>query len=208
MTKEVKKEMTMRKYLSLLLLLALLNPLATGWCADNNLEKIKPGKMDLGFTLPAPEDPSHASYLGLDTDPFLLSQVEAKVLIIEIFSMYCPICQREAADVNKLYDLIQNNPKLKNQVKLIGIGAGNSAYEVEFFKDNYKIQFPLFSDGKFVIHKRIGEVGTPHFIGLTLSQKKGKDKKKGFEIFYSQSGEISDPAQFLETLIKASGQKF
>ena len=120
--------------------------------------------------------------------------------------MYCPICQREAADVNKLYDLIQNNPKLKNQVKLIGIGAGNSAYEVEFFKDNYKIQFPLFSDGKFVIHKRIGEVGTPHFIGLTLSQKKGKDKE--LEIFYSQSGEISDPAQFLETLIKASGQKF
>ena len=201
----------MRKYLSLLLLLGLLNPWAAGWCADNNLEKIKPAKMDLGFTLPAPQDPTQTAYLGLDTqDHFLLNQVEAKVLIIEIFSMYCPICQREAADVNKVFDLIQNNPKLKDQVKLMGIGAGNSAYEVGFFKENYKIQFPLFSDGKFVIHKRIGEVGTPHFIGLTLykDKEKEKGKNKGFEIFYSQSGEISDPVQFLETIIKTSGQKF
>jgi peroxiredoxin len=198
----MKKEMTVRKYLSLLLLLGLLNPWAA-WC-----EPIKTsGKMDLGFSLPAPKDASQASYLGLDTrESFLLNQVEAKILIIEIFSMYCPICQREAADVNKVFDLIQNNSKLKDQVKLMGIGAGNSAYEVGFFKENYKIQFPLFSDGKFVIHKRIGEVGTPHFIGLTLSKKKGKNK--GVEIFYSQSGEIKDPVQFLATLIKASGQKF
>ena len=188
--------MTMKKFLSLLLLLGLLNPWATWSEPTKNF-----GKMDLGFSLPAPEEASQAKYLGLDTDPFLLNQVEAKILIIEIFSMYCPICQREADDVNKLFDLIQKNPLLKDQVKLIGIGAGNSAYEVEFFKENYQIKFPLFSDTKFAIHKRIGEVGTPHFIGLKI------DRNKGFENFYSQSGEIADPKEFLETLIKASGLK-
>ena len=194
--------MTMKKFLSLLLLLGLLNPWTT-WCeSTKNLKK-----MDLGFSLPAPEDASQAKYLGLDTDPFLLNQVKAKILIIEIFSMYCPICQREAADVNTLFDLIQNNPKLKDQVKLMGIGAGNSAYEVAFFKENYQIKFPLFSDTKFTIHKRIGEVGTPYFIGL-IPDKKQNIEKQNIEIFYSQSGEIADPKEFLETLIKASGQKF
>ena len=196
----------MKKWLSLLLLLGLVNPWVT-WCTGNgkNIEKIIPGQMDLGFNLPVPEDTSHRRYLGLKTmDPFGLNQVKAKILIVEIFSMYCPICQREAADVNKLFDLIQKNPSLEGQVKLIGIGAGNSAYEVNFFKENYQIQFPLFSDGKFEIHKRIGEVGTPHFIGL----KPDKNKGNGMEIFYSQSGEIAEPEKFLETLIKASGLEF
>jgi peroxiredoxin len=182
----------MRKYLALLLILGILSPWAAALC--------EPGKMDLDFSLAAPENDSHRTYLGLETlEPFILNQIQAKVVIIEIFSMYCPICQREAADVNHLFELIQNDPALKDQVKLIGIGAGNSAYEVNFFKENYQIQFPLFSDTNFVIHKKIGEVGTPYFIGIK------PDKEKGLEIFYSQSGEISDTEKFLETLIKASG---
>ncbi len=185
----------MGKYLALLIFIGMLIPLATGQC--------EPGKMDLDFSLPAPETASHRSYLGLETmEPFFLNQIQAKILVIEIFSMYCPICQREAADVNKLYELIQENQKFKTQVKLIGIGAGNSAYEVNFFKKTYQIEFPLFSDTKFIIHKKIGEVGTPHFIGLK------SNKTQDREIFYSQSGEITDPKDFLKTMIKASGLKF
>ena len=188
----------MRKCLAFLLILGFLIPGVTGLCES----KKDPLKMELDFSLTAPEDSSHRGYLGLETlDPFLLNQIQAKILIIEIFSMYCPICQREAADVNKLFELIQKNPKLSSQVRLIGIGAGNSAYEVNFFKEKYQIEFPLFSDTKFVIHKKIGEVGTPYFIGLK------PDKKKGLEIFYSQSGEITDPEKFLETLVNASGLK-
>lgn len=188
----------MRKCLCLLLFLGFLMPGATGLCEPRN----EPLKMTLDFSLPAPEESFHRRYLGLETlDPFFLNQIQAKVLIIEIFSMYCPICQREAADVNKLFELIQKNPKLKDQVRFIGIGAGNSAYEVNFFKENYQIEFPLFSDAKFVIHKKIGEVGTPYFIGLTPG------KEKGLEIFYSQSGEIIDPEKFLEIIVKASGLK-
>lgn len=184
----------MRKCLALLLCLGFLMPGATGLC--------EPRKMDLDFSLTAPKEASHRSYLGLETqDPFLLNQIQTKILIIEIFSMYCPICQREAADVNKVFELIQKDPKLKNKIRLIGIGAGNSAYEVNFFKETYQVEFPLFSDTKFIIHKKIGEVGTPYFIGLK------PNKEQGLEIFYSQSGEITDPEKFIETLVDASGLK-
>lgn len=156
----------------------------------------------LDFTLPVPGDAVHKKYLGLLNDtPFSLGQIKADVVIIEIFSMYCPVCQREAADVNTLFNLIQKNPSLKDKVKLLGIGAGNSSFEVDFFKDTYAIKFPLFSDTDFSIHKQIGQVRTPHFFGLAL-QGNGN-----FTVFYSQAGEITDPEKFLETLLKNSGMK-
>ncbi len=161
-------------------------------CICRDIEK----KLD--FTLPAPQDEIHKNYLGLLNDEdFSLGQIKADIVIIEIFSMYCPICQREAANVNTLFDLIQKN-KTPIKIKLIGIGAGNSSFEVKFFKKKYSIEFPLFSDPDFSIHKKIGAVRTPHFFGLAL-QGNGE-----FEVFYSKSGEMSDPEIFLETLLKNS----
>jgi len=48
-------------------------------------------------------------------------------------------------ELNELYRLIENNADIKNKIKLIGIGAGNSSYEVEVFKKNiYCSPFPFF----------------------------------------------------------------
>lgn len=158
------------------------------------------GKLD--FFLPAPDTAVHQQYLGLSTDnPFSLGQIKARVVIIEIFSMYCPVCQREAEKVNALFRLIQSKPALKDKVKLIGIGAGNSAFEVDFFRERYSIEFPLFSDSDFSIHKKIGEVRTPHFFCLSL------EENKGFSVFYSGSEAIETPEAFLQTLLKDSGIK-
>lgn len=159
----------------------------------------------LDFSLPLPKDNKDLSYLGLaksqssGTDEFTLGQIDARVVIVQVFSMYCPICQREADDVNAMFDLIKKNPSYKSFVKLIGIGAGNSSFEVDFYKDKYKVQFPLFSDGSYEIHKQINEVRTPHFFGLLL------EENKPFKVFYSQSGEIADPKEFLDMLLEKSG---
>jgi len=153
----------------------------------------------LDFSLPVPVDETQKQALGLSMEgQFFLGQIDADFVIIEIFSMYCPICQREAPNVNKLYRLIQGRPALKNRVTLIGIGAGNSPFEVNFFKEKYDIKFPLFSDPDFTIHKKIKNVRTPHFFGLLMQE----DKK--FKIVYSQSGEVSNPEVFLKTLLDTS----
>lgn len=156
---------------------------------------------NLDFTLPAPVDEVHKTYLGLTNNHrFSLGQIKADIVIIEIFSMYCPVCQREAANVNTLFNLIQKKSFKKN-IKLIGIGAGNSPFEVNFFKKKYRIKFPLFSDPDFTIHKKIGAVRTPHFFGLAL-QGSGK-----FKVFYSKSGAVPHPEKFLQTILKYSGVK-
>ncbi len=153
--------------------------------------------LNLDFTLPAPTAPTHKAYLGLTSNqPFTLDQIKSDILLIEIFSMYCPICQREAPKVNTLYQRIAENKD--KSIRLIAIGAGNSDFETNYFKETYAIEFPLFSDGKFIIHKKVGEKGTPFFIGMNPSAPKNE------RIFFTHTGEIKDMDQFLNKLLKAS----
>ncbi len=132
---------------------------------------------------------------------FSLPKPKDGVVIIEIFSMYCPYCQREAPNVNKLYNKIQANPNLKSKIRLVGIGVGNSAYEVDVFRKKYSISFPLYSDGDFRIHKLLGEPRTPYFIGVKINPD------GSHRIFYSKLGELGDVDKFLDEMIRLSGLK-
>ncbi len=150
--------------------------------------------------LPVPKDISHKNYLGLTGDgTFKIPEVKAGVVIIEIFSMYCPHCQREAPTMNEFYDKIQNDVNLKGKIKLIGIGAGNSRFEVSFFAKKYHIPFPLFADRDFVIHQKIGDVRTPYFIGVKINND------GSHHIFYSKLGGPKAAGPFLNSLLKESG---
>ena len=63
--------------------------------------------------LPIPSDISHKQYLGLTGEgTFKLSEIKASVVIIEIFSMYCPHCQREAPTVNEFFEKIEHDANL------------------------------------------------------------------------------------------------
>lgn len=94
---------------------------------------------------------------------------------------------------------MQARKDLKNKIKLIGIGSGNSDFEVNFFRKKYEVPFPLFSDEDYSIHKAVGEVRTPYFIGVRL-------KKDGSsEVFYSKLGGFKSADKFLELMVKLSG---
>jgi len=123
---------------------------------------------------PSPEDRSQKNYLGLGNDKtFKLSDVKAGILIIEIFSMYCPICQAEAPTVNEMHKAISNDPKWKGKVKIIGIGTGNTPFEVNVFRQRYTIPFPLVPDENYLVQKAMSEqIRTPTFIVAKLQPGK------------------------------------
>lgn len=152
------------------------------------------------FNLPIPKNPAEKVYLGLSGEGFFkIPQIKAKVVIIEIYSMYCPFCQKDAPGVNELYHLIEKNPDLRGKIKMIGIGAGNTLFEVETFKKTYSVPFPLFPDKDFSIHKVCGEVRTPYFMVVKINDD------GSHQIVHSQLGNYPGAAPFLETVLKASG---
>jgi len=154
------------------------------------------------MNLPIPKNPEERNYLGLSgSGSFKIPQIKARVVIIEIFSMYCPYCQKDAPGVNELYRLIENSPDVKNKIKLIGIGAGNSSYEVEVFKKTYNVPFPLFPDKDFTIHKACGEVRTPYFMVVKINED------GTHQIVHNQLGNYPGAEPFLELVLKASGLK-
>ena len=101
--------------------------------------------------------------------------------------------------MNELYQAIEARKDLKGKMKVIGIGTGNSEFEVNFFRKKYEVPFPLFSDEDYTIHKTMGEVRTPYFIGVRLN---GDGKA---EVFYSKLGGFSNAKEFLDLMVKSSG---
>lgn len=105
-------------------------------------------------------------YLGLsDRKTHSFSDIRADFILIEIFSIYCPICQNNATKFNQLYDLVQKN-NFSNNIKIIGIGMGNNSKEVAYFKKYFNILFPLIPDPDFKIHNALKKTRVPLIILL------------------------------------------
>jgi thiol-disulfide isomerase/thioredoxin len=158
------------------------------------------------FSLPLPKETADKNYLNISgsffSGSFKIPQIRANVVILQVFSMYCPYCQKDAPHVNSLYKRIENDPALKGKIKLLGVGAGNSEYEVGLFKKKYNVLFPLFADGDFKVHKLLGEVRTPYFIGVKIHPD------GSHQVFYSKLGAIEESEeQFLKEMISLSGLK-
>ncbi|MDD3311621.1 TlpA disulfide reductase family protein [Pseudodesulfovibrio sp.] len=133
--------------------------------------------------LTGPLEAGQRSYLGLSGDEVRPSAVGARYVFVEVFSMYCPICQHDAPSVNQLYAKVREAGFGKD-MRFIGIGTGNTAFEVNVFREKYAVPFPLFDDPDFTWHKALDEVGTPAFYLVDLED--------GRSVRYHHVGALSD----------------
>src|SRR4030042_3930300 len=126
----------------------------------------------VGFAIPFPEltfaqtlSKGEQSYLGIsEKESFSPEEIRGNLILIEFISTYCVSCQKQAPIFNQLYSSIEKDPGLKGKVKIIGVAAGNNLTEVEFFKKEYKVPYPLISDFKFDAHTAVGSPRTPFSI--------------------------------------------
>jgi peroxiredoxin len=129
------------------------------------IQLIKAGDFFPEVPMEMPEDPKEKAYLGLTEGmTFTLKQIKADLVLIEILSVYCPSCQKQAPVYNKLFNLIENDPKTKGRIKIIGIAAGNGNPEIKDFREKRNVLFPILSDRYFEMHRAIGGSRTPFTI--------------------------------------------
>ncbi len=154
---------------------------------------LQPGTIFPDIPLEGKITESHKNYLNLKGDgPWKINDLDADHIIIEVYSMYCPHCQKEAPAVNSFYDMLSESKECAD-IKFMGIAAGNSEFEIDFFKKKFGVEFPVFTDQDLNIHSEIGEPGTPHFFML-------KKEGSSYKIIISHEGPFESPEKFLKTI--------
>jgi len=148
--------------------------------------------------LPTPETLEERNYLGIDEEGFfIIPKIEANVVIVYFFSHYCRFCPAQVVYVNELYRVIEKNPELKKKIKFLGIGIGNTPTEVDAYKEEHRIPFPLIPDTDFSIHKAYGEVETPYVFVVRI-------KKDGTHRVVCCTYAFRDVDDFLKLILKKS----
>jgi thiol-disulfide isomerase/thioredoxin len=127
--------------LTLLVLVA-----AVSWAAD---VEPKVGQMVGNFKFPKPMSDADAKYLGLaKAGEFTLKDIKSPYVLVEQFNTTCPHCLAQAPIINKLYNLVQQDPALKAKVKFLALAQGNDANAVKMWTVFNKMQFPQIPDAK------------------------------------------------------------
>jgi len=157
--------------------------LALGFCilsstsGKSSSKAAKMGDLFPAYTFPPPPSSLDLTYLGLtEQKPFSVGDVKAELIVMELLNIYCTSCQKQAPIYNEVFDLVDGDPTMKGKVKWIGVGVGNNANEVEFFRKSKGIPFPILTDTQFKLYEAIGGPGgirTPFTI-LVRKDEKGR----------------------------------
>lgn len=182
-----------------LLALACNAALAMNASESANMKALIPGTAVPDLTFPTTElTPAQAKDLGVAAGaPFKLDRVKADAVILVVYSMYCPFCQKEAPELVKLHEMIAQKG-LADKVKLVGLGAGNSPFEVKVFREKFNIGFALFPDQDFTAYKALGQVGTPFYYLL-------KRSGAGFTVVGNQLGCVTSAQAYLDDALGRLG---
>ncbi len=165
-----------RKSLLIIILLGIFLSV-TGWVNRLQAQErvlIKEGDLFPGVVLKPPVQPGDRAYLGISGDsPFAVKDIKAKVILVEIMNVYCASCQNMAPIYNELYALINSQPAIRKQIKMIGIAVGNEDEEIRIFRDHFQVPFPIIPDTQYILQEALGSSLTPFSI-IVRRGPKGK----------------------------------
>ncbi len=160
---------------------------------------VKPSAL-AGLELRFTGNEGQRAYLGIGPETKIsLETIKANYLIIAVFNYYCTICQEDAPYLNLVYQLIEDNVLLKGRTKIVGIAPGNTDAEVEHFRKEYQVPFPLFADAGFSLDRAIPEnLRTPMLI--TVKNVPGK----ALEVVKSHAGPIENVEDVLNEILRSA----
>jgi len=132
---------------------------------------ITPGDFFPEFFFPLALSREEIEYLGLPTgflgflkgETFSLKDIKADLIVLEYLNKYCFSCQLQAPVMNRVFTTVGKDARLKEQVKFLGVAAGNNQREVDSFKAEKKVPFPIVPDPKFLAYEAIGDPGATPF---------------------------------------------
>ncbi|MFK5925578.1 MAG: redoxin domain-containing protein [Desulfuromusa sp.] len=125
-------------------------------------QPIEAGELFPEIPLPAPIDPAQRSYLGLvDDQLFTLSQIDARVTLIEILNVHCPHCKKQTQPYNRLYRMIEADPETRGRIKMLGVAVANNDEAIDNFVVIYSVAFPVIPDRNFKLHSALRAGPTP-----------------------------------------------
>lgn len=157
------------------------------------------------FSFPMTLTRFEVEYLGLPpkffglvkADTFSLKDIKADLILVEFLNKYCFSCQLQAPVMNRVFAMVQKDPELKGKVKFFGIGVGNNPREVESFKAEKQVPFPIVPDQKFLAYEAIGDPGATPF---TLLIRKAES---GLLVARTKVGLTKDPEIILKDIKEA-----
>lgn len=132
---------------------------------------ITPGDFFPEFSFPMTLSKQDEEYLGIPQkflglgkkDTFSLKDIKGELIVLEYLNKYCFSCQLQAPIMNQAFNKVISDARLKDKVKFLGVGAGNNQREVESFRQEKKVPFPIVPDPKFLAYEAIGDPGATPF---------------------------------------------
>ncbi len=172
------------------------------WGAKELRKVIVGGDFFPEFSFPNTFPVEDMDYLGLPHKffglikgaSFSVKNINAEVILLEYSNKYCFACQVQAPVMNKVFSMVQKDPDLKGRVKFIAIGVGNKQKEVDSFRQEMQIPFPIVPDPEYVAYEAIGEPGVTPF---TIILRRANSRHIAV---LSKAGLIREPEIILKNL--------
>ena len=167
-----------------------------GYLVQGSEAKETSGAISAGMDLPqfkldTPRAEKDRQYLGLKkSKTFSLSEIPAKLIVLEIFSVYCSHCKKQAGKLNMLYNLIHHNPEFSKDIKMISISTGADRGKTANWKKALEVPFTVIADPYTEIHQKLGKPGVP----LTLVVRNSG------RVVSTHTGVTEDVEEFFRTL--------